>query len=139
MSTTTISRVCCSPPKSYPQAALLTIDPVAAFEDFLKSFKSTAVTEADARDALSNLNMDDDDEEVEMNDTPGRRTTRSGGARARPRRPKAAAPELKIKYMVQLQEVSNRERDSVTLELDDLREVGPPPSPAPSREMMLWC
>lgn len=106
----------------------------AAFEDFLKSFKSTAVTEADARDALSNLNMDDDDEEVDMNDTPGRRTTRSGGARARPRRSKVAAPEPKIKYMVQLQEVSNRERDSVTLELDDLKEVG---YPAPSREMIL--
>lgn len=73
--------------------------------------------------------MDDDDDEVEMNDTPGRRSTRSGGARARPRRPKptaAAAPEPKIKYMVQLQEVSNRERDSVTLELDDLKEVGYP-------------
>lgn len=69
----------------------------------------------------------DDDDEVEMNDTPGRRSTRSGGARARPRRPKpAAAPEPKIKYMVQLQEVSNRERDSVTLELDDLKEVGYP-------------
>lgn len=82
--------------------------------------------------------MDDDDDEVEMNDTPGRRSTRSGGARARPRRPKpaaaaAAAPEPKIKYMVQLQEVSNRERDSVTLELDDLKEVG---SPAQLRGML---
>lgn len=67
--------------------------------------------------------MDDDDEE-EMGDTPGRRSTRSGGTRARPRRPKATALEPKIKYMVQLQEVSNRERDSVTLELDDLKEVG---------------
>lgn len=132
----TTSKVCCSPRIPSPQAVLLTIDPIAAFEDFLKSFKSTVITEADARDALSNLNMDDDDEEVEMNDTPGRRTTRSGGARARPRRAKAAAPEPKIKYMVQLQEVSNRERDSVTLELDDLREVG---SPAPSRKMILWC
>lgn len=98
--------------------------PTAAFEDFLKSFKSTVVSEADARDALSHLNMDDEDDEVDMADTPGRRTTRSGGGRARARRPRAAAPEPKIKYMVQLQEIANRERDSITIELDDLKEVG---------------
>lgn len=67
--------------------------------------------------------MDDEDDEVDMEDTPGRRTTRSGGGRTRGRRPRAA-PEPKIKYLTQLQEVSNRERDAITIELDDLKEVG---------------
>lgn len=68
--------------------------------------------------------MDDEDEDLGPNNTPGRRATRSGGARrSGRRRPRAAAPEPKIKYMVQLQEIANRERDSITIELDDLKEV----------------
>lgn len=68
--------------------------------------------------------MDDEDEDLDLEDTPRRRATRSGG-RARGRRPRrAAAPEPKLKYMLQLQDVANRERDSVTIELDDLKAVG---------------
>ncbi|KAH0611512.1 DNA replication licensing factor MCM7 [Morchella sextelata] len=92
------------------------------FQSFLTEFKTTTITEADARDALSNLNMDDE-EDMDMNDTPGRRSTRSGGARRRTgRRPRAAVQEPKLKYMIQLQEIANRERDSITIELDDLKE-----------------
>lgn len=61
---------------------------------------------------------------MDMNDTPGHRSTRSGGARRRAgRRPRAAVQEPKLKYMIQLQEIANRERDSITIELDDLKEV----------------
>jgi hypothetical protein len=96
---------------------------LAVFQSFLTEFKTTTITEADARDALSNLNMDDE-EDMDMNDTPGRRSTRSGGARRRTgRRPRAAVQEPKLKYMIQLQEIANRERDSITIELDDLKEV----------------
>ncbi|RPB07174.1 MCM-domain-containing protein [Morchella conica CCBAS932] len=94
-----------------------------AFQSFLAEFKTTTITEADARDALSNLSMDDEEEDIDMNDTPGRRSTRSGGARRRAgRRPRAAVQEPKLKYMIQLQEIANRERDSVTIELNDLKE-----------------
>ncbi|KAH8154389.1 uncharacterized protein LAJ45_00916 [Morchella importuna] len=94
-----------------------------AFQSFLAEFKTTTITEADARDALSNLSMDDEQEDMDMNDTPGRRSTRSGGARRRAgRRPRAAVQEPKLKYMIQLQEIANRERDSITIELNDLKE-----------------
>ncbi|PWW72076.1 MCM-domain-containing protein [Tuber magnatum] len=89
-----------------------------AFEAFLTGFKSTLSTEEAARDALSNLNMADEDED--LTDTPRRRATRSGG-RSRARRPRVAAQEPKLKYMLQLQEIANRTRDSITIELDDLR------------------
>ncbi|RPA97995.1 DNA replication licensing factor mcm7 [Choiromyces venosus 120613-1] len=87
-----------------------------AFEAFLTGFKSTLSTEEAARDALSNLNMEDED----LTDTPRRRATRSGGGRSRARRPRAAVQEPKLKYMLQLQDIANRTRDSITIELDDL-------------------
>ncbi|KAI5795294.1 MCM2/3/5 family-domain-containing protein [Geopyxis carbonaria] len=80
-----------------------------AFQDFLKGFKSSSSEEV-ARNALSNLNMHDD---VELNDTPHRMTR---GARHQ------ATQAPKIKYMAQLQEVANRERDAITIELEDLKE-----------------
>ncbi|KAG0138358.1 MCM2/3/5 family-domain-containing protein [Tuber indicum] len=89
-----------------------------AFEAFLTGFKSTLSTEEAARDALSNLNMEDEDED--LTDTPRRRATRSSG-RSRARRPRVAVQEPKLKYMLQLQEIANRTRDSITIELDDLR------------------
>ncbi|KAF8533734.1 MCM2/3/5 family-domain-containing protein [Trichophaea hybrida] len=99
-----------------------------AFQDFLKTFKSTTSTEAATRDALSHLNMDDD-EDIELNDTPRRRSARNiRGSRKR----QAAAPEPKLKYMEQLQEVANRERTSITIELEDLSAYERN-SPEPSR------
>ncbi|KAL7275382.1 DNA replication licensing factor MCM7 [Rhizina undulata] len=95
----------------------------AAFESFLQNFKSSAVSEEDARNALSNLNMDD---EEEMEDTPRRRSTRASGGRARGRgaraRQQQPQEEPKLKYMVQLQEIANREKDSIVVDLDDLAE-----------------
>ena len=89
-----------------------------AFEDFLKSFKST--TSSEATDALSHLNIED--EEVELVDTPRRRSARN----ARGSRRQQAVPEPKLKYMEQLQEVANRERSSITIELEDLKQVCTP-------------
>lgn len=56
-----------------------------------------------------------DDEDIDLNDTPhrSRRGTRH-----------QVMQEPKIKYMAQLQEVANRERDAITIELEDLKEVG---------------
>jgi DNA replication licensing factor MCM7 len=90
-----------------------------AFQDFLKSFKSTTSTEAAARDALSHLNMDDED--IDVDDTPRRRSARKNARGSRKRQ--AATPEPKLKYMEQLQEVANRERTSITIELEDLSAV----------------
>jgi DNA replication licensing factor MCM7 len=61
--------------------------------------------------------MEDEDEQLE--DTPRRRS-----GRARSGRRRAAQPEPKLKYMEQLQEIANRERDALTVELDDVKEVG---------------
>lgn len=87
-----------------------------AFEDFLKHFKSSNTEEA-ARDALSNLNMDDE-EEMDLESTPRglRSGRRAGGQRQQ-------APTEKVKYMTQLQEVANRERDAITIDLEDLKQV----------------
>jgi DNA replication licensing factor MCM7 len=62
--------------------------------------------------------MDDKDEDIELNDTPRRRPTRSGRRETR-----RQAPEPKVKYMEQLQEIANRERQALTIELEDLKEV----------------
>jgi DNA replication licensing factor MCM7 len=59
------------------------------------------------------------DEDIELDDTPRRRsarTTRRGATRQQ-------APGPKFKYMEQLQEVANRERKSVVIDLQDLKEV----------------
>ncbi|EPS42267.1 hypothetical protein H072_3800 [Dactylellina haptotyla CBS 200.50] len=68
----------------------------AAFQDFLKGFKTS---QADPAQALQDLHIDDEDEEVF-----GTSTDR--------------AP--KTKYMDILQKVANRDIDAITIELDDL-------------------
>jgi len=88
-----------------------------SFNNFLKNFKSVTSTEEVTRDALSHLHMDDKDEDIESNDTPRRRSTRSGRRETR-----RQAPEPKLKYMEQLQEIANRERQALTIELEDLKE-----------------
>lgn len=58
----------------------------------------------------------DDDNEMEMEDTPrSRRTTRRG-------RQTQTQPE-KLKYMEVLQDISNRKTDSITIDLADLKQV----------------
>ncbi|KAL8700578.1 MAG: hypothetical protein Q9201_005372 [Fulgogasparrea decipioides] len=88
----------------------------AAFEDFLTSYKSTATDFEDPSKALQNLNIDGDgdntsDEYDFMDDiaaTKGKQQPprQSGGARR--------------KYLDQLQEVVDRKRNEILIELDDL-------------------
>ncbi|KAF3282723.1 Mcm2-7 hexameric complex component [Orbilia oligospora] len=68
----------------------------AGLEDFLKGFKTS---QADPAQALQNLNIDDEDEEL------------LGASRSQ-------GP--KVKYLEILQKVANRDLDAITIELDDL-------------------
>lgn len=90
-----------------------------AFQDFLENFKSSqSKSEEAAADAIDDLNLDEDrtsDEYDFMDDVAedtGSRSRRAG--RSRP---------SKRKYISMLQEVADRERSSVLIELDDLEEV----------------
>jgi DNA replication licensing factor MCM7 len=81
----------------------------AAFEDFLKTYKTSTV---EASDALSGLNLNDDelDEEYDFMD--------ESGDESRPRR-----PDPKMKYMRMLQNVADRMTGQVIIDLDDLLAV----------------
>lgn len=83
----------------------------AAFEDFLRSYKSSA---AETEDALEDLRLDGDgtsDEYDMMDDVEG------AGTRSRRRN----AQKSKTKYMNMLQEVADRKSSQVLIELDDLQ------------------
>jgi DNA replication licensing factor MCM7 len=90
-----------------------------AFRDFLENFKSSqSKPEEAAAGAIDDLNLEEDrtsDEYDFMDDvaeSDGSASRRAG--RSRP---------TKRKYMSILQEVANRERSSILIELDDLEEV----------------
>ena len=90
-----------------------------AFRDFLENFKSSqSKSEEAAADAIDDLNLDEDrtsDEYDFMDDVAEDTDSRSRRAgRSRP---------SKRKYISMLQEVADRERSSVLIELDDLEEV----------------
>ena len=93
----------------------------AAFEDFLTNYKTTA-TDSDqlAADALQDLNLDEDglsDEYDFMDDVGnGKEPRQRDGQFSQPRK----------KYMDLLQKVANRQTNQVTIELDDLDNVGSP-------------
>ncbi|KAK8167959.1 MCM2/3/5 family-domain-containing protein [Phyllosticta citrichinensis] len=84
-------------------------DQQAAFEDFLRSYKSSST---EATDALEDLQIDGEDEDYDfLDDDDGEGVQRS----RRNRSPK-------VKYMQMLQEVANRTRNSILIDLDDLDE-----------------
>ncbi|KAI9751884.1 MAG: Mcm2-7 hexameric complex component [Candelina submexicana] len=89
----------------------------SAFEDFLQTFKSSSsATEASATNALQDLNIDEDDLSDEydfMDDADG-----DTGTRARRTAEKTRDP--KRKYMALLQDVADRYKSEITIELDDL-------------------
>ncbi|RAL03404.1 DNA replication licensing factor MCM7 [Aspergillus ibericus CBS 121593] len=86
-----------------------------AFKDFLKHFKSfESASEAAATEAIEDLHIDEDgtsDEYDFMDDV-----DQEGGAQRAGRRRR----EPKLKYMQLLQEVADRERTNILIELDDL-------------------
>jgi DNA replication licensing factor MCM7 len=94
----------------------------AAFQDFLKSYKSSST---EAADALQDLNLEEDgdglsDEYDFMEDADGD----SAGQRTR-RREK----HPKLKYMQMLQDVADRKQSHILIELDDLDTVRPSHTP----------
>lgn len=83
-----------------------------AFKDFLKSFKSfESASEAAATEAIQGLRIDGDRTEDEYDFMDDVET--EGGARRDP----------KTKYMRMLQDVANRDSNSILIELDDLATV----------------
>jgi DNA replication licensing factor MCM7 len=89
-----------------------------AFKDFLKHFKSfESASEASATEAIEDLHIDGDrtsDEYDFMDDA-----DEGLGRTARRRR------DPKQKYMQMLQDVANRDRNNILIELDDLQTVSP--------------
>jgi DNA replication licensing factor MCM7 len=86
---------------------------IAAFADFLKNFKSSSTEAADQLEGL-NLNGNGAEEEYDMVDDSGDPVP--NGART-------GNGKSKIKYLNQLQEVSNRERDEIVIDLNDVELV----------------
>jgi DNA replication licensing factor MCM7 len=84
----------------------------AAFEDFLKTYKTTST---DAVDALEDLNLDDDDLDDDY-DFMDESSDETGRTRQR--------ADPKLKYMRMLQQVADRTSSQVVIELDDVANVG---------------
>ncbi|PYH39298.1 DNA replication licensing factor MCM7 [Aspergillus neoniger CBS 115656] len=86
-----------------------------AFKDFLKHFKSfESASESAATEAIEDLRIDEDgtsDEYDFMDDVAQEGSAQRAGRRRR---------EPKLKYMQVLQEVADRERTNILIELDDL-------------------
>ncbi|KAI4269509.1 MAG: hypothetical protein L6R38_007437 [Xanthoria sp. 2 TBL-2021] len=88
----------------------------AAFEDFLASYKSTATDLELPSNALQSLNIDGDDDNTSdeydfMDDVTGAKGKQQSNGQ--PKGPQK-------KYLAQLQEVSDRKRNEILIELDDL-------------------
>ena len=82
-----------------------------AFEDFLKKFETSKTSTDAAAEAIDGLHLDGDhtsDEYDFMDDADDYRAD----SRRRPKR----------KYMDMLQEVANRDRQNLVIDLDDLKE-----------------
>ncbi|KAF8428118.1 MCM2/3/5 family-domain-containing protein [Tirmania nivea] len=83
----------------------------AQFEAFLRDFKTTTIDDLETDQAAAALGQ------LQVNDDVGA-TPRSRARRAKGRQQQQRVP--KLKYMLQMQEIANRQRDSITIELDDL-------------------
>lgn len=89
---------------------------LAAFEDFLQTFKTSP--QSALANALGDMNIDEDDFSDEydfMDDDDEEGQTR--------RRTKAQAKQPKLKYADLLQKVADRYEEEITIELDDLAKV----------------
>lgn len=92
---------------------------IAAFEDFLHTFKSAT---SEAQDALEDLALGDgDSEEYDFMDDSDD-ADNAGEARGRSSRRR---PASKQKYVQMLQDVANRQRTNIVVDLDDLEAVRP--------------
>lgn len=89
-----------------------------SFKDFLQHFKTfESASEAAATEAIEDLHIDGDgtsDEYDFMEDADGENGEQRPGRKQR---------EPKLKYMQMLQDVADRERTNILIELDDLMTV----------------
>jgi DNA replication licensing factor MCM7 len=92
---------------------------LAAFEDFLQTFKTSP--QSALANALGDMNIDEDDfsDEYDFMDDDGEE-----GQTPR-RRARAQAKQPKLKYADLLQKVADRFEDEITIDLDDLAKVQP--------------
>jgi DNA replication licensing factor MCM7 len=81
-----------------------------AFKSFLDKFETTKTASDEATEAINGLNLDGDDEYDFMDDVA------NGDA------PNGRQQGTKRKYIEMLQEVADRERQNVLIELDDLKQ-----------------
>lgn len=86
--------------------------PIAAFTDFLKNFKSSSTEAADQLEGLT-LNGGGEEEYDMLDDSDDPAPT---GTQSR--------TKSKLKYMNQLQDVANRLRDEIQIDLNDVDAVG---------------
>lgn len=92
-----------------------------AFKDFLKHFKTfESASESAATEAIQDLHIDGDTTSDEYDFMDDVEQNGAGGRTERRRR------EPKQKYMQVLQEVADRERNQILIELDDLETVSKP-------------
>lgn len=85
----------------------------AAFKEFLTEFKTfESTSEGAAAEAIEDLSLGDDDEYDMMDDGPDG----AGGQQRRRRDPK-------VKYKQILQDIADRNRSDILIELDDLVKV----------------
>jgi DNA replication licensing factor MCM7 len=91
-----------------------------AFKDFLQHFKTfESTSEAAATQAIEDLHIDGDatsDEYDFMDDVENENGQQGAGTRRGRREPK-------LKYMQILQDIADRERTNILIELDDLATV----------------
>jgi DNA replication licensing factor MCM7 len=91
---------------------------LSGFKDFLQGFKTfQSSSEAAATEALEDLNIDDgqtSDEYDFMDDVDETNGNARGARRHR---------EPKLKYMQILQDIANRDKSNILIELDDLAIV----------------
>jgi DNA replication licensing factor MCM7 len=94
---------------------------LTGFKDFLKGFKTfQSSSEAAATEALEDLNIDEgrtSDEYDFMDDVDDEGANTRGARRRR---------EPKLKYMQVLQDIANRDKSHILIELDDLATVSIP-------------
>jgi DNA replication licensing factor MCM7 len=91
---------------------------LAAFEDFLQTFKTSP--QSALANALGDMNIDEDDfsdeyDFMDDDDEEGQNSRRQARSQAK---------QPKLKYADLLQKVADRYEDEITIDLDDLAKVG---------------
>lgn len=92
---------------------------LAAFEEFLQTFKTSPTSAAGLAGALDGMNIDEDDFSDDY-DFMDEDNEDAGDAR---RRARANAKQPKMKYLELLQKIADRVEEEITIDLDDVAKV----------------